>query len=68
MIDPKVFGLVTAMGFGIAPVLLKVAFRHGGAMTLGLMLGQLSTLSVNLALLLVIDAQLMKNRGVKIVY
>jgi drug/metabolite transporter (DMT)-like permease len=58
MIDPKVFGLLTAFGFGIAPVLLKLAFRHGGAMTLGLVLGQLATLGINLLLVPVINPHL----------
>ena len=55
MIDPKVFGILTALGFGVAPVVLKMAFRYGGKMTLGLVLGQLATLGVNLALLPLID-------------
>jgi drug/metabolite transporter (DMT)-like permease len=55
VIDPKLFGLLTALSFGIAPVFLKMAFRRGGGMTLGLLLGQLATLGVNLLLLAVID-------------
>jgi uncharacterized membrane protein len=58
MIDPKIFGLLTAMGFGVAPVLLKLAFRRGGTMTLGLVLGQVATLGLNLLLVPVIDPQL----------
>jgi uncharacterized membrane protein len=50
MIDPKVFGLLTALGFGFAPVILKMAFAQGGSMTLGLVLGQVATLGVSLAL------------------
>jgi uncharacterized membrane protein len=55
VIDPKLFGLLTALSFGVAPVFLKIAFRHGGAMTLGLLLGQFATLGVNVLLLAVID-------------
>jgi drug/metabolite transporter, DME family len=55
MIDPKVFGLLTALGFGVAPLFLTLAFRRGGTMTLGLVLGQLATLGVNLVLVPFID-------------
>lgn len=55
MIDPKLMALLTALGFGIAPVLLKVAFRNGGAMTVGLVVGQVCTVVLNLALLVVMD-------------
>ena len=58
IIDPKLFGLATAISFGIAPVLLKVAFRRGGAMTVGMVIGQAATLVLNLALLSVMDPQL----------
>src|SRR3990172_7766770 len=55
MIDPKIMALSTAVSFGIAPVVLKVAFRHGGAMTVGLVIGQVVTVLLNLALIPVID-------------
>jgi len=55
MIDPKIMALSTAISFGIAPVLLKVAFRHGGAMTVGLVLGQVVTVLLNLALVAVMN-------------
>jgi DME family drug/metabolite transporter len=55
VIDPKLMALLTALGFGIGPVLLKVAFRHGGAMTVGLVVGQVCTVVLNLALLAVMD-------------
>src|SRR4029079_2414847 len=58
MIDPKVFGVLTALGFGVAPVILAMAFRRGGTMTLGLVLGQLATLGINLALLPFINPEL----------
>ena len=57
-IDPKFLALVTAVSFGIAPVMLKIAFRLGGAMTLGLILGQIATLLLNLALLAVLNPRL----------
>jgi drug/metabolite transporter (DMT)-like permease len=57
MIDPKVFGVIAALGFGVAPVLLPFAFRRGGGMTLGLLLGQLATLGMNVALLPFINPQ-----------
>jgi drug/metabolite transporter (DMT)-like permease len=55
MIDPKLMALVTAISFGIAPVLLKVAFRRGGAMTVGMVIGQVLTLLLNVALIPFID-------------
>ena len=55
MIDPKVMALATAISFGIAPVLLKVAFRRGGAMTVGLVIGQVVTVLLNLALVAVMN-------------
>ena len=58
MIDPKLMALLTAVGFGIAPVLLKVAFRHGGGMTVGLVVGQVCTVVLNLALLVVMDPRI----------
>jgi drug/metabolite transporter (DMT)-like permease len=57
VIDPKAFGLLTALGFGVAPVLLKLAFRHGGTMTLGLVLGQLATFGINALLVPFLDPQ-----------
>ena len=58
LIDPKLLALTTAVSFGIAPVLLKLAFRRGGAMTVGLVVGQVSTVALNLGLLAVMDPQL----------
>lgn len=47
--------LTTAISFGIAPVLLKVAFRNGGAMAVGLVLSQACTLLLNVALIAVMN-------------
>jgi drug/metabolite transporter (DMT)-like permease len=55
MIDPKFLAMVTAVSFGVAPVFLKVAFRRGGAMTIGLVIGQAVTVLFNLALIPFID-------------
>lgn len=58
LIDPKLLALTTAVSFGIAPVLLKVAFRRGGTMAVGLVVGQVCTVALNLALLSVMDPEL----------
>lgn len=55
MIDPKLMALVTAISFGISPVLLMVAFRRGGAMSVGLVTGQVITVVLSLALVLAIN-------------
>jgi DME family drug/metabolite transporter len=55
MIDPKLLGLVTALSFGVAPIVLKMAFRRGGSMGLGLVIGQAATVALNVALLAAIE-------------
>lgn len=57
MPDPKLMALTTAIGFGIAPVLLKVAFQRGGGMTLGLVIGQVATVLLTIALVPFMDAR-----------
>jgi len=39
MFDPKLMGLVTAIAFGAVPVLLKLAFRRGGDVGVGVITG-----------------------------
>ena len=55
MFDPKLMALATAVSLGIAPVLLKAAFRRGGLMGVGLVIGQAVTVVLNLALAVVIN-------------
>jgi drug/metabolite transporter (DMT)-like permease len=38
-VDPKLLALVTALAFGMAPIILKVGFRRGGSTTAAMIIG-----------------------------
>jgi drug/metabolite transporter (DMT)-like permease len=38
-VDPKLLALVTAVAFGISPVILKIGFRRGGSTTAAIVIG-----------------------------
>ena len=50
LLDPKVLALITAVTFGISPVALKLAFRHGGQTNTGMIIGLTVAIPLNLAL------------------
>lgn len=54
-VDPKVWALVTAIAFGLAPVVLKLAFRHGGQAGMGIIISLASAIPLNLAIGLFVD-------------
>src|SRR5450756_50320 len=49
MIDPKLLALGTAIAFGLAPVILKMAFRRGGSPGTGMIVGLVVAVPVYLA-------------------
>jgi drug/metabolite transporter (DMT)-like permease len=49
MIDPKLLALATAVTFGLAPVVLKMAFRRGGNTSVGMMVGLLVAVPITFA-------------------
>ena len=53
--DPKAWALVTAVSFGMAPVVLKLAFRKGGQAGMGIIISLASAIPLNLAIGLVVD-------------
>lgn len=53
--DPKLLALVTALTFGMAPVVLKLAFRRGGQAGIGIIIGLVVAIPLNFAFGLVID-------------
>ena len=50
-IDPKLFGLVVALCFGLNPIMLKIGFGQGGSPDVGLMVGLIVAMPVYLVLL-----------------
>jgi len=58
MPDPKVMALVTALSFGMAPVVLKMAFRRGGHAGIGIIIGLVVAIPMTLAIGLVVDPHL----------
>jgi transporter family protein len=55
MIDAKILALTTAIGFGLAPVLIKMAYRRGGTTGTGLILALVLAVVVNVGLIPFID-------------
>jgi DME family drug/metabolite transporter len=53
--DPKFLALVTAIAFGISPVVLKIAYRNGGDTNAGMVIGLVAAIPLNLALIPLID-------------
>ena len=53
--DPKFWALVTALSFGMTPVVLKMAFRRGGDAGVGLIIGLAVAIPMNLAIGLFVD-------------
>ena len=49
MIEPKLLALGTAIAFGLAPVILKMAFRRGGSPGTGMIVGLVVAVPVYLA-------------------
>lgn len=49
--DPKLTALITAVTFGMSPVALKLAFRNGGHTDTGMVIGLVSAIPLNLALI-----------------
>lgn len=49
MIDPKLLALATAITFGLAPVVLKMAFRRGGNTSVGMLVGLLVAVPITFA-------------------
>jgi drug/metabolite transporter (DMT)-like permease len=45
-VDPKLLALVTALTFGLTPVLLKIGFRRGGSTTAALMIGLVAAVPI----------------------
>jgi drug/metabolite transporter, DME family len=58
VIDPKLLGLLTAVLFGMVPVILKLAFRHGGTIGVGMIIGLFVAVPANLLVLLVAQPNL----------
>lgn len=54
-VDSRVLALLTAVTFGLAPVLIKMAYQRGGTTGTGLILSLVSALAVYVALVVVID-------------
>jgi transporter family protein len=55
--DARALALVTAISFGLAPVLIKLAYRRGGLTGTGLILALVSAVVVNFALIPFMDPQ-----------
>lgn len=55
MIDARILALLTAVTFGLAPVLIKMAYQRGGTTGTGLILSLVSALVVYLAIVPLID-------------
>ena len=58
MADPKLLGLLTAVLFGLIPVIVKLAFRRGGTTGVGMIIGLFVAVPANLAVLLVVRPDL----------
>jgi len=58
VVDPKLLGLLTAVLFGTVPVMLKLAFRHGGTTGIGMILGLSVAVPANLLVLLIVRPDL----------
>jgi drug/metabolite transporter (DMT)-like permease len=58
VLDPKFLGLLTAVLFGMVPVILKLAFRHGGTTGVGMIIGLFVAVPANLLVLLVVRPNL----------
>jgi drug/metabolite transporter (DMT)-like permease len=57
-VDPKFLGLLTALLFGLVPVTLKLAFRHGGATGVGMIIGLSLAVPANLLVLVLVRPDL----------
>lgn len=55
MIDARILALLTAVTFGLAPVLIKMAYQRGGTTGTGLILSLVSALVVYLVIVPLID-------------
>jgi len=55
MFDARVMALIAAVSFGLAPVTLKIAYRHGGSTTSGMVIGLAVAVPINFAFVLVMD-------------
>lgn len=53
--DPKLMGLITALSFGAVPVVLKLAFRRGGDVGVGIITGLIVAIPLTLLAALVIE-------------
>jgi drug/metabolite transporter (DMT)-like permease len=53
--DPKLMALITAISFGAAPVVLKMAFRRGGEAGIGILISLASAIPMTLMVALVLD-------------
>ncbi len=53
--DAKILALITAVTFGLSPVALKLAFRAGGKTDAGMVIGLVSAIPLNLALIFFIN-------------
>jgi drug/metabolite transporter (DMT)-like permease len=58
VVDPKLLGLLTAVMFGLMPVILKLAFRRGGMPGVGMIIGLLVAVPANLAAVLIVRPDL----------
>jgi drug/metabolite transporter (DMT)-like permease len=58
VLDPKFLGLLTAVLFGMVPVMLKLAFKRGGTTGVGMIIGLSIAVPINLAVLLVVQSDL----------
>jgi drug/metabolite transporter (DMT)-like permease len=54
-VDAKVMALVAAVTFGMAPVTLKIAYRHGGSTNTGMVIGLAVAVPINFALVPFLD-------------
>ena len=53
--DAKAWALVTALSFGMAPVVLKMAFLRGGKAGMGIIIGLVVAIPLNIAIGLFVD-------------
>jgi drug/metabolite transporter (DMT)-like permease len=58
MVDPKLLGLLTALLFGLVPVMLKLAFRYGGTTGVGMIIGLSFAVPANLLVLAIVRPDL----------
>jgi len=53
--DPKLLALITAVAFGMSPIALKLAYRNGGQTSVGMVIGLVTAIPLNLALIPLIN-------------